>query len=154
MDWSKPMIDMVQMWTDTHQKIWSGWVETMQGIGRAPTPDLRGKIIETWQQSLKSNLEIQSESIQQWLEGLRHMEGVPDHVSNGLAQAQVGMKQWYALQQELWEHLFDVLRAAEPGATAHSLEKASADVFKTWQDTVRQTMENQVEWMKRSLQQP
>jgi hypothetical protein len=147
MNWPTPLGDMMQMWTTTQQKAWSTWVDTMQGIGRAPTPDLRGKIIETWEQSVRYSLEAQAKWMHAWLENLQRVDGMPENARQWLVHGQQEMERWYAAQRELWEHLFDALKKADPGTSASSLQKIGEGIFQTWQRSVRQMMENQLEWV-------
>ena len=142
-----PLTDMMQMWTSMQQKAWSTWLDTMQGIGRTPTPDLRGKIIETWQQSVRYSLDAQAKWMHAWLENLRRVESMPEDARQWLARGQQEMESWHGAQRELWEHLFDVLKQAEPGTSAHALQRSSDQVFQTWQKSVHQMMENQLEWV-------
>lgn len=147
MNWPTPLTDMMQMWTATQQKVWSTWLDTMQGIGRTPTPDLRGKIIGTWEQSVRSSLDAQAKWMHAWLENLQRVEGMPENARQWLARGQQEMEQWHGAQRELWEHLFDVLKKAEPGTSARTLQQTSEQIFQTWQKSVHQMMENQLEWV-------
>jgi hypothetical protein len=158
MNWPTPLSDMMHMWTTTQQKVWSTWVDTMQGIGRAPTPDLRGKIIETWEQSVCYSLDAQAKWMHAWLENLQRVEGMPENARQWLGHGQQEMEQWHAAQRELWDHLFEVLKKAEPETSAHALQQVSEGIFQTWQRSARQMMENQLqwvtEWTRRSTNRP
>lgn len=147
MSWPTPLTDVMQMWTTTQQKVWSTWLETMQGIGRTPTPDLRGKIIATWQQSVRDSLEAQSRWMQAWLENLQRVEGMPETARQWLTRGQQEMEQWHGAQRQLWEHLFDVLKQAEPETSPRTLQQTSEHIFQTWQESMHQMMENQLEWV-------
>lgn len=144
---SKSLSDMMQMWSTTQQQIWSSWVETTQGIGRAPTPDLRGKIIATWEQSVRQTLNAQAEWLQAWMESAKNMQGMPENARDWLTQGQQGLQQWHAAQRQLWERLFDMLRQAAPDTTPRTLEQASGEIFQAWQDAARQILENQLQWV-------
>lgn len=147
MNWPMPLNDMMQMWTTTQQKVWSTWLDTMQSIGRTPTPDLRGKIIETWQQSVRYSLDAQAKWMHAWLENLERVEGMPENARQWLSRGQQEMDQWHRAQRELWEHLFDVLKKAEPETSASRLQQTSEGIFQAWQKSMQQMMENQLEWV-------
>jgi hypothetical protein len=154
MNWPTPLTDMMQMWTATQQNVWSTWLETMQGIGRTPTPDLRGKIIGTWEQSVRSSLEAQAKWMHAWLENVQRVEGMPENARQWLARGQQEMEHWHGAQQELWEHLFDTLKKAEPGTSARTLQQTSEQIFQAWQKSVQQMMENQLEWVAQWTRRP
>lgn len=147
MNWPTPLADMMQMWTATQQNVWSAWLNTMQGIGRTPTPDLRGKLIETWQQSVRQSLDAQAKWMNAWLENLKRVEGMPDAARQWLDRGQQEMEQWHGAQRQLWEHLFDILQKAEPETSVRSLQQTSEQIFQTWQKSAQQMMENQLEWI-------
>ena len=138
------LMGMVHTWTDTQQKVWSTWLRTMQGIGKAPTPDLRGTILNTWQDSINQTLNAQSEWIHKWVESLEEIESTPEAVKSWVNQSQEALIHWNKAQQQLWEQLFDVLRKAEPEATVLSIENQGMEVFRAWQESVHSIMGNAV----------
>ena len=144
MEWSNAAFDVLQMWTKTNQRAWAGWLETMHGIGRTPTPDLRGKIIDTWQDSINHTLNAQSEWMQMWAENLKSIEGAPEAVHQWADKSQEAMVRWKEAQRQLWDQLFDLLKKAGPGTTAVSLEEQGLEVFRTWQESVRELVDNQM----------
>jgi hypothetical protein len=147
MNWSEAAVDMVKTWTNAHQKLWAGWLDTMQGIGRAPTPNLRGQIIDTWQKSVDYTLDAQAEWLKVWATNVVRMEGAPESVKEFTSRSHDAMTQWNEAQRELWKNLFDVLQQAGPETTAYSLERDSQDVFRTWQESTRKIMEQQMAWL-------
>lgn len=144
--WSERVLEMMQVWTQTQQRMWSSWLETILGIGRAPTPDIRAKIIDIWEQSVNHMLEAQSDWMRMWAENFKNMEGAPENIKNWADQSQEGLDRWNDTQRQLWVNLFDILRKAAPGATADSLEKEAAAIFRTWQESARKVMEQQMHW--------
>ncbi|MGF1613113.1 MAG: hypothetical protein ACFCVA_04150 [Gammaproteobacteria bacterium] len=154
MNWPTPFGDVMQMWTTAQQKVWSTWLDTMQGIGRSPTPDLRGKIIETWEQSVRYSLDAQAEWMRAWSENLQRVESIPEDARQWLAHSQREMEQWHSAQRQLWDNLFVVLKQAEPGTTAHTLQRTSEGVFQTWQESVHKMIENQLEWVSEWSRKP
>ncbi len=138
------LVGMVHTWTDAQQRVWSTWLRTMQGIGKAPTPDLRGTILDTWQDSINQTLNAQSQWIEKWVESLDEVESTPEAVKDWVGQSQNALMHWNKAQQELWERLFDVLRKAEPEATVLSIENQGMEVFRVWQESVHSLMGNAV----------
>ena len=138
------LIGMVHTWTDAQQKVWSTWLRTMQGIGKAPTPDLRGTILNTWQDSINQTLNAQSEWMQKWVDSLGEIESTPEAVKSWVNQSQEALIHWNKAQQQLWEQLFDVLRKAEPEETVLSIENQGMQVFRAWQESVHAIMDNAV----------
>ena len=138
------LMGMVHTWTDAQQKVWSTWLRTMQGIGKAPTPDLRGTILNTWQDSINQTLTAQSEWMQKWVDSLGEIESTPEAVKSWVNQSQEALIQWNKAQQQLWEQLFDVLRKAEPEETVLSIENQGMQVFRAWQESVHAIMGNAV----------
>ena len=151
MNWSEAAVDMVKTWTDAHQKLWAGWLDTMQGIGRAPTPNLRGQIIETWQKSVDYTLDAQAEWFQAWVTNVSRIEGAPESVKAFTNRSHDAMTQWNDAQRKLWQKLFEVLQQAGPETTASSLERDSQDIFRTWQETTREIMEQQMAWLSAQI---
>ena len=139
MQFSTGAFDMLQSWTETQQKIWTGWIETVQGIGRSPTPDLRGKIIDIWQESVTHMLEAQATWMQSWSDILAS-ESTPQGTQELLKQVQEGMQQWNEAQRQLWDELFSVMRKASPDIGGLSLQKEATNIFGKWQETVRTLM--------------
>ena len=138
------LMGMVHTWTDTQQRVWSTWLRTMQGIGKAPTPDLRGTILSTWQDSINQTLEAQAQWIDKWVESLNEVETTPEAIKSWVAQSQSALIHWNKAQQQLWEQLFDVLKKAEPEATVTSIENQGMEVFRAWQKSVHTMMGNAV----------
>ena len=154
MGWPEALVDMVKIWTNTQQKVWTGWLNTMQGIGRAPTSDLRGQILDTWQESINHTLEAQSEWMRSWVDGLKDVESTPEAVRDWVDQSQEALVRWNEAQQQLWERLFDVLRQAEPGATAFSLESKGMEVFNAWQQSVQALLDTPAKKPDEQLEKP
>lgn len=136
MGWPETLVEMVQMWTNAQQRVWTGWLDTMQGIGRTPTSDLRGKILDTWQDSINHTLAAQSDWMRSWVESLQTVESTPEALTDWVNQSEEALARWNEAQQQLWAQLFDVLREAKPGATVPSLENKGMEVFQAWQESV------------------
>lgn len=146
MDWSDKVQDMMQAWTKTQQKLWSGWLENMQGMGQAPGLELWEKTIDTWQESVNNTLDAQSNWMQTWAENLKHVQGAPETLTSWAARSQEGMQRWNETQRKLWENWFRMLKHAAPESMPKSSEEAEV-LLQEWQASARDAMETQIEVM-------
>jgi hypothetical protein len=146
MEWSDKVQDMMQTWTKTQQKLWSGWLETMQSVGQAPGNQVLDKAIDTWQESVNNTLDAQSKWMQTWAESLKSVKGAPEPLADWGRRSQESMQSWNEAQRQLWENWFQLLKKSAPGTIPTSPEDAEK-LLKEWQVSARKAMESQIEVM-------
>jgi len=146
MDWSEQAQEMMQAWAATQQKMWSGWLESVQGAGQSPGPELWSKTIDAWEQSVKETLDAQAEWTQKWAEQVQAVEGAPEDVNRLAKDGQEMMDRWNEAQRQLWQQWFDVLRKAASTDVLSSQSSEGQKILQAWQETAGRAMEKQMEW--------
>ncbi len=54
--WILKVQTMMQEWRKAQQRMWTGWLDTMERMARSPAKELWEKTVDTWQQSVNNRL--------------------------------------------------------------------------------------------------
>ena len=150
MDWSKQAEETVKTWTETQQKMWNSWLET---VGQVSVPsqatEVWQKTLETWEGAVKNTLDAQAEWAQMWAESFKTTSGIPKEIVEWAQQAQEMNKHWSDAQQQLWQSWFEVVRKIDPAKMGETWDKEGQKVFKAWQESAQKLTEEQLKWARK-----
>ncbi|MBN2304174.1 MAG: hypothetical protein JXQ72_06850 [Anaerolineae bacterium] len=141
MDWLKQSEEMVKMWSESQQKMMSGWLSSMKTFTAPNTAGVWHKTLETWERAVQNMLETQAQWARLWAGSVTATKGVSQETIQGVAQVKELTEQWVAFQQDLWQRWFEMARQVNLTGTPES-------VFQVWQESLQKAMTAQQEWVK------
>lgn len=148
-DWKKQSEEMFKVWTESQQKMWNSWLETVQqNPAQAPMTDMWKKTVETWEEMAKNVFSAQTEWARMWTENLSGMAGLPKEVVEWAQQAQEMTRRWSEAQQQLWQDWFEIVKKVDPAKMPANWDGESQKMFQSWQESTQKIMEAQAEWTR------
>ena len=88
-NWTTQTEDMLQSWTDTQKKLWSGWVDaTEQQSDQTQLADTWRKAVDTWESAVKSGLETQQELSKSLSDSATAVPNVPKDLLDWASQTE------------------------------------------------------------------
>ena len=148
MDWIKQSEAMFKTWTDTQQKMWETFSESIAGFGKSPGEKMWTQAIQAGEELVKNSLAAQAEWMNSWSENFKSMEGMPEQAANAVAQFQEMTESWSATQEKLWGAWFEMLKKFDPSQFTASWTEMPRNPFQVWQDSTKMVMDTQMEWVK------
>ncbi len=144
MDWLKQNQEMIKLWSDTQQKLWTNWMDSMKGFAQPQESSVWEKTLETWKGAVDSMLETQAQWVRLWVSGLTATKGVPKEMIDGANQLRDMTEQWSQFQQKLWSDWFAMLGSLDWSNLAQ--DKKAPSSFQAWQEMLKKSMDTQMEW--------
>lgn len=148
MDWIKQNEAMFKAWTDTQQKMWEAYSESISGFGKSPGEKMWKQTIKAGEELFKNSLAAQVEWMNAWAENFKTLEGIPSQAIEGVTQFQDMTASWADTQEKLWAAWFEMLKKLDPSQFTPSWGQASQNPFQVWQDSTKLVMDSQLEWMR------
>lgn len=148
MDWIKQSEAMFKTWTDTQQKMWETFSESIAGFGKSPGEKMWTQAIKAGEELVKNSLAAQAEWMKSWSENFKSIEGMPEQAAQAVAQFQEMTESWAATQEKLWGAWFEMLKKFDPSQFAESWTEMPRNPFQVWQESTKMVMDTQMEWMK------
>ena len=148
MDWIKQSEEMFKTWTDTQQKMWETFSESIAGFGKSPGEKMWTQTIKAGEELVKNSLAAQADWMKSWAENFKSLEGMPEQAGNAVAQFQQMNERWAATQEKLWAAWFDMLKKFDPSQFTDSWTQMPKNPFQVWQDSTKMVMDTQMEWVK------
>ena len=148
MDWTQQNEAMFKAWTDTQQKMWDTFSESMAGFGKSPGEKMWQQAIKAGEDLVKSSLAAQADWMKAWSENFKNLEGMPSQATEALTQFQEMNARWAATQEKLWTTWFEMFKKMDPSQFTGSWTQASQNPFQIWQDSTKMVMDTQMEWMQ------
>lgn len=146
MDWLKQSEEMIKVWSDTQQKMMSGWLDSMKDFTQPQASGVWEKTLDAWQNAVDSMLESQAQWARMWAGSVTATKGVSKEMVEGAAQLKEMTERWTEFQRELWHNWFEMVRKLDWEKLAEGAEAPPA--FQAWQDTLRKATDTQLEWMR------
>lgn len=148
MDWTKQSEAMFKAWTDTQEKMWENFSESMAGFGKSPGEKMWAQAIKAGEELVKNSLTAQAEWMKSWSENFKSLEGMPEQAAQAMAQFQEMTERWTATQGKLWGAWFEMLKKFDPSQFTGSWAEMPKDPFQVWQESTKMVMDTQMEWVK------
>jgi polyhydroxyalkanoate synthesis regulator protein len=148
MDWTKQSEEMFKTWTETQQKMWDAYAESVSGFGKSPSEKMWQQTISAGEELVKNSLAAQAEWMKTWAENFKKVEGLPSQAVEAVTQYQEMAENWAATQEKLWAAWFDMLKKLEPAQFTGAWADVPKNPFEIWQESTRMVMDTQMEWMK------
>jgi len=148
MDWIKQSEAMFKTWTDTQQKMWETFSESIAGFGKSPGEKMWTQTIKAGEELVKNSLAAQADGRKSWSENFKSLEGMPEQAAQAVAQFQQMTEGWAATQEKLWVAWFEMLKKFDPSQFTESWTAMPRNPFQVWQDNTKLVMDTQMEWMK------
>lgn len=148
MDWMKQSEEILKTWTDAQTRMWSAFSENVAGLGKSPSQRMWEQTIANSDELIKNTLAAQTDWLKAWVKNLEGMEGMPAEAGKSLKQFQEMAQRWTDTQEKLWEAWFGFLKKFDPTRVTTVWGETAQDPFKFWQETTKQAMDAQMEWMK------
>ena len=148
MDWAKQSEEMFKAWTQAQTKMWEAYTESVSGFGKSPGKKAWEQTITAGEELVKNSLASQAEWLKTWSENFKAMEGMPGSATKALEQFQEMAERWGSTQTGLWAAWFDMLKKFDPSQYAGAWVNIPKDPFQTWQDSMKQVMDAQMEWAR------
>ena len=146
-NWTKQTEDMLQAWTDTQKKLWSGWTNaTEQQAGQTQLAETWRKAVDTWEAAVKNGLEAQMEVSRSLSDNATAVPNVPKDLLDWTEQTQALGARWNAAQTELWESYFGMMRKAVPVKMLGTFDEENQRLFAVWQESVEKISAAQSTW--------
>jgi hypothetical protein len=144
---------MFKTWTDTQQKMWETFSESVAGFGKSPGEKMWAQAIKAGEELVTNSLSAQAEWMKSWAENFKSMEGVPGQAAEAVVQFQEMTERWAATQEKLWGAWFEMVKKFELSQFTESWTQMPKNPFQVWQDSTKMVMDAQNEWMKTWLDQ-
>ncbi|NDJ76537.1 MAG: hypothetical protein GYB65_09780 [Chloroflexi bacterium] len=144
MDWFKQSQEMLKMWSDTQQKMWANWMDSMKEFSQPQGPGVWEKTLETWQSAVENMLETQAQWIRLWAGSLAASGSAPKEMVDGAIRLRDMSERWTKFQQELWSTWFEMVRTMDWFNQPQDQE--TPQPFQVWQDMFKKAMDSQMEW--------
>lgn len=171
MDWNKQANEMIKTWTGTQQKVYEGWLNSMQLMATPQSPEAWQKTVDTWRSTVKQALEAQMELTKLWAEsvatasvnmpsmpnmptmnnmpGMTMVPNMPTNMVEWTRQMLEMTRTWTESQMRFSENWFDTLKKADPAKMAQQWDMAQAQqIMATWQEAAQKAVEAQTEFSK------
>jgi len=148
MDWIKQNEAMFKAWTDTQEKMWQAYSESVSDFGKSPGKKMWGQTIKAGEDLVKNSLAAQMEWMSAWAENFKTLEGIPQQATESVTQFQEMAERWAATQEKLWVAWFDMLKKMDPSQFTGSWGEIPKNPFQVWQDSTKMVMDSQIEWMR------
>ncbi len=146
-DWTKQSDDMVQAWTDTQKKLWSGWVDaSAQQADQTTLTDTWRKTVDTWEAAVKNSLETQREWSSSVADSASAVPNVPQDLRDWAEQTQALGIRWNAAQADLWESYFGMIRKAVPVKMLGTVDDENRKLYTAWQESVEKVTTAHSAW--------
>jgi hypothetical protein len=147
MDWAQQMEQMSKQWAETQRAFWSTWAGAMPRPESTPDSTQWRQMIDAWRTSVRQMLEMQSEGVRLWAEGVKASSaGAPAEQWAG--QLQQMTNQWIAHQRQMWDGWFQLLENAGPQGAMRANPFDPQSVTRFWQETAQQAMNSQQQWLQ------
>lgn len=148
MDWNQQFEENMKTWTESQQKVWDSYFETMQGLGKTQSQRAWESTLSMGEKMLKDMLNSQNQWLASWVDGLSSMSGVPAQMVDSARQYQELSAQWNKTQAELISNWFSMLKKFAPTTPAPAWADMSQNMFKAWQDSTQSIFDAQMQWMQ------
>lgn len=149
MNWAKQTEEMFKTWTDTQQKMWDGWMKTLQQEpGQNQAAAIWQKTVATWEETVNNTLKAQQEWTKMWAESLNNQPNVPEELNAWVKQSQEMAKRWSDTQEKLWQNWFDLMKKTEMATMNENWDQEAKKAFAGWQTSAQEMMDAQMEWVK------
>ena len=148
MDWIKQSEAMFKTWTDTQQKMWENFSESIATFGKSPGEKMWAQTIKAGEDLVKNSLAAQAEWMKSWSENFKSLEGMPEQATNAVSQFQEMTEGWAATQEKLWGAWFEMLKKFDSSQFTEAWTKIPSNPFQVWQDSTKMIMDTQMEWVK------
>jgi len=143
---SPDITKLLESWTESQQKLWTGWMESMQKSGST------GSVQQTWQQGLdrwheavEQTLDAQTKAMSAWAEQVGGVEGAPPQAKQWAEGGVKMVEQWSAAQRGLWEQWFALMgKTIENGA--HPGADQLQQLMGGWQQVAKKMQDLQNGW--------
>ncbi len=157
--------ELMQASLELQQRLWAGWLESMQRAGGTGAGTAAANPLAAWQASMQQALEAQAAWARGWGETLGAMQSQTEELRVWVQQGQALLAQWDALLkaaqqgQELLDRWLDLQRQLWEGWSALATQglaasgtgpasQAGQDVTRLWQEAARQALEAQAAWAR------
>lgn len=148
MDWTKQSQEILKAWTDAQTKMWSAFSESVAGFGKSPSQKMWEQTIANSEELIKNTLAAQTDWLKAWAKNMEALEGMPEQAGESLKQFQEMTQRWAGTQEKLWAAWFGFLKKFDPTKSAVNWGEVAQNPFEFWQETTKQAMDAQMEWMK------
>ena len=147
MDWTKQNEEMFKAWTQAQTKMWEAYSESVSSFGKSPGEKVWEQTVAAGEELIKNSLAAQAEWLKTWAENFKTMEGLPTGAAEAFEQFREMTKGWSAAQEKLWAAWFDMLKKFNPSQFSGAWGNMPKDPFQVWQESTKQVMDTQMEWM-------
>ena len=148
MNWNQQVEDMMKTWTDTQEKVWNDFFNSVQGMSKSQSARMWESTLGVGEDMLTNMFKMQSEWLAAWVNGLAGMEGVPAQAVESARQFQEMATRWNKTQADLLKNWFGMLKKFAPTRPTDAWTEMPQNMFKSWQDTTESIMDAQVNWMR------
>ena len=148
MDWAKQSEEMFKVWTQAQTKMWEAYTESVSSFGKSPGKKAWEQTIAAGEELVKNSLAAQVEWLKTWAENFKTLEGLPEGAVKAVGQFHEMTESWASTQANLWKAWFDMLKKFDPNQYAGTWATMPKDPFQTWQDSMKQVMDTQMEWAR------
>ena len=157
--------ELLQASLELQQRLWAGWLESLQRAGAAGGGAAGANPVAAWQASMQQALEAQAAWAESWGETLGALQRQSEELRAWVQQGQALLQQWDALlataqqghellgrwldlQRQLWEGWSALVMQGTGAAGAGPAGQWNQDAARLWQDTARQALEAQATWAR------
>jgi hypothetical protein len=149
MDWTKQSEEMMKAWTQAQTKMWEAYSERVASFGKSPGEKAWEQMIAAGEELVKNSLAAQADWAKNWVENFKNLDGMPEGATEALKQFKEMTEQWATTQGKLWTAWFDMLRKFDSSQFASAWPTSMPkDPFQFWQESVKQVMDSQMEWVR------
>ncbi|MCC5858761.1 MAG: hypothetical protein JJT90_11440 [Ectothiorhodospiraceae bacterium] len=153
MNWQKDMERMVAGWTETQQRMWDSWMDsvrqfTQRGLPRDDWRQTYEQNLEAWERSVQQALEAQKTWAHKWSEAMGGAPDAPEAARAYSEQVQTMMQGWTESQRQLWSAWFESMRDMDPQRPSTAWEEESRQVMEAWQQAAERARETLDNWAR------
>lgn len=149
MDWTKQAEETIKTWTNSQQKLWDSWIETLQGFSSAQSGETWDKSVDSWKDSVDRVLEAQTTWTQFLVDSVTSGPGATKQTTEWSKQIMDVSKRWTDTQAKLWESFFETVKKADMTTMSKNMNMEEVQkMVQTWQEAAQKAMETQMEWIR------
>jgi len=142
-EWPNQISELQRKWMEQQQQLLNDWLASLQGTGGSTPPNAWQEAVDLLEMQVNSALEAQKRSLKAVADNAKHVEGIPEPLTQWCNQLETGINMWNDMQQRLWQVWFDTLRTT----AAPTVKSPGETLVRNWQDMAKRASEIQQQWL-------
>jgi hypothetical protein len=139
---------LVTNWIETQQRLLTSWLDTVRNAGGATNSTLWNNTLDAWQRSIQQTLDTQVQWIDNWIQQLKTVEGIPPQMRAQIQQGEELFRRWTQAQRQLWQGWFEIVKQFSTTTGTGAGGQTGQQMVQAWQQMTTRMLETQKEWIQ------